>query len=282
MQNQADYCSVLADMMLALREEIDLTMLKEIDKDVRYLIFGYMRSSELLFDDNNPYYNIPDFVCTICLWYYCILYMTNDKFDIAAGDIEISEDKLTITKGAADAEFYSVYGTQGIPSMSQMHCKWKFKMNRLYGNCYVGISSKKCLDSPFHYKSSPNYCYYMLGWKIKCGQFNDREKYGKKFWDRDYLTMELDMNKKELRYAVNDEDQGVAFDDIECGDDIIYYLAITIEHTGDHLSMIDYQVNNLSLMDREIKTVPLKQLLQNDESNNAIPSDTFVSCCVML
>ncbi len=49
------------------------------------------------------------------------------------------------------------------------------------------------------------------------------------------------MNLKQLSFALDGVDKGVAFEDIKCGEDIYYRLAVTLGEEGDKAELIHYE-----------------------------------------
>ena len=56
----------------------------------------------------------------------------------------------------------------------------------------------------------------------------------------DTVSIYLDLIKKELKYFINDIDQGIAFNDIPNDKNINYRLAISIYSKGDIVEIINF------------------------------------------
>ena len=81
---------------------------------------------------------------------------------------------------------------------------------------------------------SPAYCYTTsIGKKSSDG---DVSKYGIKCKSNDIITMMVDLNNYNIRYKVNDQDLGVAYDDIDVTD---YRVGVTLQGKGSKIKIIN-------------------------------------------
>ena len=64
------------------------------------------------------------------------------------------------------------------------------------------------------------------------------KKYGVKCKNNDIIDMHLDLEKYELRYYVNNKDQGKAYD---VDEEIRYKAAITMDDVGSKIQLISYE-----------------------------------------
>ena len=114
--------------------------LKSIKKDTRFTVFGYVRQNE---NKLSLYCNIPSMISYLCLSYY----YHGEYFEKAGHDIQISNDKMTVTKVTQECNWdNAAYGKTWIDSSIDQIVKWKFKINTLERSIYICLVSKdNCL-----------------------------------------------------------------------------------------------------------------------------------------
>ena len=72
----------------------------------------------------------------------------------------------------------------------------------------------------------------------------DRSMDATKFLDFDNwneIVIILDLNMKRISFHIDGEDKGIAFEDIACGDDICYRLAVTIYDSDDSVEIVNFK-----------------------------------------
>ena len=174
---------------------VDLKKLANINKEIKYAVYGYIREHKPLFasKEYNIFNNIPDLIPSVC-----ILYADHHERFESIGDnvVYVNEDKTAIKKqkpGKNPVEH--CYGSVVVSGKSNYICKWELKMlnmSRLKGTCItVGIASTKLTDT--------------TGSSYKSGdEFYVHSNYG---WARDHIQM---------RYRTNGQQLGKYYQGCDC------------------------------------------------------------------
>ena len=122
-----------------------------------------------------------------------------------------------------------VYGYDLLDSTSDKLITYEIKFNTRLDGTVIGITnnSKNTEASVFNKDSSHIYYGYdNEGDKYSTDKNEYGTEYGREYGKRDIVKMELNLSKRTIEFYVNDECQGIAFDDIKVGDDIKYKLVI--------------------------------------------------------
>ena len=115
---------------------------------------------------------------------------------------------------------------------------------------FIGLVTKRNIIDPYQYQYDDIfYTLFNDNWSYNIGSTGYAEirdnakiekKYGKKYVEGDIVTMFLDLIKKEIHFAVNDEEYEIAFQDIETGTEIVYYLGISITARHHEMGIVDF------------------------------------------
>eukprot|EP01084_Bolivina_argentea_P193993 332803_1 len=202
------------------------------------ILFGYIRRIQTILTSqlgNNAMYIIPDLVTILCLSYYG----QREYFAVNGKDVESSTDYLTIhrkihwkNEGIDNIS----YGAEVIESKSNRICLWNIQF---IGNIidtdyeayedydyelFVGITSNSLFSQK---RKSINYCFRTCGKKkAKNGKW---EKYTESSINFGAIIgIKLDLKNKTISFYHNDKNIGIAFENIECGYNINYRLAVSI------------------------------------------------------
>ena len=233
----------------------------------KYTVFGYVRRLESLFrlSSTQLFQNIPATVTYLCISYY----EPKEYFDMINNiDIKLSEDKTSIKKcrqrpnqSILRKYGYSLdntsFGKLMIPSTSQFICKWYLKFNnipkrlRLFCPFIIGVASvseSSSTDKAFNYKHNNYHKFYSyetasIASKIlKSHNENDYVRdYGTNFKENDIICLKLDLKERQITFSKNDKSFGIAFDNIDIGEDIEYRLAVTIGHLHGDISILKFE-----------------------------------------
>ena len=223
--------------------KIGLENVKSIDQRSKTFVNGYIRSIQKLFPKDNIYYTIPALVIHWILLYYYL----GDEFD----DKKYRQC-YTLSKKKTIIKLTGSYGS-GCAFMTRVarkpgiHC-WKFKLLRLNTDTLwmtVGVwKTKRALKVNSRLDGHMFGLFY--GWLLNYRQLtegdtkNIRGRYApRRCKTGDIVEMILDLDKFQLKYVVNGEDFGVAFDNIE---DTGYRVAVSMNKTNDEIEFISYQV----------------------------------------
>ena len=166
---------------------------------------------------------------------------------MAGAGCEISEDKRSITC-MEDSYRNTSYGNVDILSMRHIEYKWKIKINAGFGGYIsIGISSNDEYDEDYtawrndgQYVNYHHYGYNGWGGYIISKKDPYGTRYSEHFAAGDVIDMILNLKSKELSFCKNGKNLGVAFDNIETTDDLIYRLAISIGEIHTNLTIIEF------------------------------------------
>ena len=175
-----------------------------------------------------------------------ILYFREDEvFNVIGDDLKLSADKKIVTKtGSKNNWDNNAYGVIGIESINNNYIyEWRLKtnLNALRPLAVIGISSKQIPNLEVD-EDKNGYHYAVLcedGSKYLQGK-SDWISYCNGIVDNDVVTLRLDLGRKEIRYLVNDKDQGIAYDDVKTGKDIKYRLFVSIYRDTDSIEILNF------------------------------------------
>ena len=213
-----------------------------IDEKTKLIVFGYCRM-------NKSNTDIPSEVVFLCIKFY----FQPEQFELSGDDISISDNntKITLDINYPTGGSCSAYGHMIIPSISQYIYEWELKYNNDGGWNYVIVeisSSADYANRGFSDTRNESYGYGYWspsGSKVRCkpGFYMEPSRgnrYGSKYGQGDIIKIKLNLIKKELSFFVNDKDQGIAWKDIKCNDDIQYRLAVTLTQQNSSVSIISF------------------------------------------
>ena len=127
--------------------------------------------------------------------------------------------------------------------MSNTLIKYKIQINVQYNgdegsDIYIGISSHDdYLDRGFKKKS--NIFYAFKSSRRKKSNCTIHANYGKEYGMYDVVTLLLNLKNGTIEFEVNEVSQGIAFDNIQKGDDIKYKFVVSLWNNKDSLTVID-------------------------------------------
>lgn len=185
-------------------------------------------------------------IASICVLFYSIV----EIFDIIGNGMELSADGKIITRGEDDKVYNWIncsYGINAVPSMNKGVYKWVLKMHKVTGGgVRVGLSSTTVQQSCFYANNDIvgiNYIYwngsghsykYLKEARWGC------ENYGRRYDADDMVSIILDLNQRQISFAINDEDQGVAYKDIQVGEDIHYRMFVSLYFVHDSVEIVSF------------------------------------------
>ena len=215
-------------------------ILSNTDEDTQYTVYGWVRNQEKILKLTN----VPVMISSICIMYY----RKEEIFEIAAEHIKVSKNKRIITNTVSEGFAHcNVYG--GIQISADNDNKkiyeWKLRMNKMTYCCGFGIASEIYLGrfAIEHWQ----YMYRQGGRILDHDEFTGyRENYGPTLKEGDIMKIELDLNRSQIKYLVNDQDLGIAYKDIIRGEDIKYRLCASV-------GLEETEVEIISFMERRQK-----------------------------
>ena len=247
-------------------------VIKLIDQRTKDIVNGFIKDVQSLLPNNkNTYYNIPSLVMMIITLYY----YKPEYFTVHGNYIKLNEDKNVIQymyKAMEDAKFIpsyqrhnTVYGNIIINRNSTGKYIWKFNIIEPNTEAIICIgidSSNKQMKDDMFYKSYINkstfYGYQCYGdedddedggFRMYNGsvdvnldvKYTSQEDYGVIYSaEKNEITMELDMNKKTLKYYVNGMDQGILWNNINFKNDQQYAMCVSLDENMT-LQLSDFQ-----------------------------------------
>ena len=211
---------------------------KDIDIKTKSLINGYVRTVQEMWPQDNIYYTIPSLVIHWILLYYYL----SDEFDPNNCNISftLSNDNTVITHNLQRGDTNCSAYLKRIVDEGIHY--WKFKLinvHHVHFTMCIGVwKSKHEIDTEnaLHYDAEGKHYTYNLTNQMVFPGF---AKYGQKACGTgDEIEMILDLNKKELRYKVNNQDYGVAHDNIE---QTSYQAAVSFFQSNDCIQLLEFK-----------------------------------------
>ena len=204
---------------------IPFEKLRSVDQKTKDLVEGFIRS--VLQNEN-----IPSLILTICISFYYL-----GEFFSICGKGMVIDDDMTMLKVCSlkRGTFVRNTGYGNIKIENAYHCiySWAIKLVAMdIYNTYIGIdaSDKAHVNRNFAIVRNEYYVIDAKGTKkYRTVQNNKHQRlsYGKKLNEGDIVKMEINTENKTMQFWINDEDQGIAFENITF-DDFEYHLAISL------------------------------------------------------
>ena len=228
--------------------------LGEVDKESELTVFGYIRSQHKSLLESNVYalfQNIPTSISSLCSLYY----YSYDYFDIVHSNMKLSNNKRTINKQTGSYSWRnSNYAKMIISSTDKCICKWYLKFTKppqKFGGAatykfIIGLVSNNKYDPSFSGDRHSKFYRHWLNQKFtgklsshRTGCYTNSE-YGKDVQHEDIICLELDLKKKIISFYINDEDQGIAFKNVDIGEHIQYRLIVSLATNGTSITIIRF------------------------------------------
>ena len=213
--------------------------LAKIDKRYKYAVYGWIREAE----HQLQLINVPLMISSICLLYY----YEEELFNILEKDIQISTDKKCITKIRNHRSWSNnSYGINTLDSDSDIVYQWDLKIMKSHSSyIHIGISSK--IQPNLYWRIDNTQCAgsksYMV-WEMGlscCHSSVEWSKNGIEFGEGNIVSIILDLSKAEMRIALDGEDKGVVFRNIDKGRDIKYRLAVSLYGQDDSVRILNFK-----------------------------------------
>ena len=205
----------------------------DVDKRSLYLICGFINISAEL-----HYLKIPMDVLKICAAFY----LQNEYFSCFAHSYQLKSYSIcrTITKTTRAED--CAFGNVPVDSTFQSIHRWTFEILDKRTGMSFGITDYDDMmvhRDCFGYHGNHNYCVLALksGRKMRRGQIGN---YDIQMDDGDKVMMELNLKSKELLFYVNGKSMGAAFNDIACGVNIKYKMAVVFGRPKSSVCLLDY------------------------------------------
>ena len=201
--------SKTSESVLTLKEmSFNFDRVKDIDDYTKSIVYGFVHSSQKLFDkEQSTYYTISDLITSLIILYY----HQTEYFAKCPDDIQVNETK-DMVQSTNTAE-RSIFGD--IKINKHTYCNkfvWKFMVL----NCSQGMLLFFGIDASEYKKTT--------GLLLSYGQYQNCFTEQNK---ENIVEMEFDTKNTTLRYYVNGRDQGISFDDVSFDNDEQYTMAIS-------------------------------------------------------
>lgn len=170
------------------------------------LVHGYIKKSNLI---NNDF---PVDIINLCIRFY---HTESDRFDPEkVGEYHALNGNILTHTGTVGSRFNTASTSLLSNTIINGSHEWKFKINKYAGSMVIGIWRIKDNESV----RSTKFTDFNGGYGYQCGnrlKLPGCANYGISAKTNDIVTMHLNMDTSTLRYFVNDQDQGIAFDNID-------------------------------------------------------------------
>ncbi len=213
-------------------------LLSKIDQTTKYVVYGWIREAEV----ELKLVHIPMMISSICILYY----RDDEIFDITGDDIKLSQNKKCITEIGAEYRCNCNYGIIEVSSNSDNVYRWDLKIIKQpqqYWSIFAGLSSVRKLGDIWSLcRENGGASIYMYA---NLGSIYDANKahwtmYGQRFRENDTVSIILDLQKQQITYLVNEEDQGIAYKNIIKNDDIKYQLLVVLRNHNDCVEITNF------------------------------------------
>ena len=217
--------------LLAAKEK-----LQYIDAEDRDVVFGFIHDAQNLFPcDTNPYYIIPELIIYIVL-NFCYDALLWDKI---AAECRILDDKRTLTYLTASENWDNTsYVNVEIDSMENCIAKWYIHIDKLPERhmMIAVVGNKTATDKGFYDKT--DYFYWSTGAKKDGWEWTD---YAESYGENNEICCILDLKKKEITFEKDGKPQGVAYKDIEYGENFKYRCGVSMCENQTKCSIIKFE-----------------------------------------
>ena len=220
-----------------MSEVLTIKTWEEIDDNLKMTIHGFVREVQALLPTCDTFYIIPNSICHIIGSFYFEM----DKFELVSNHIELSDDHLAMSTREDISGWSSAYGKIGIDSLSDIRCYWKIKIMKGLCTSFIGLSAARDINEAYVYRGDSGHHdpFYTL-FNTEVRSHNDSKYYAAEYTEGDIVTIYLDLVKKQIHFGVNEKEYGIAFENIETGIDVKYYLGITTCYVGQKLAIVDF------------------------------------------
>ena len=217
----------------------------QIDNKAKVLINGYMREIQQLFNNQNvSYYVIPIDINRICFMFYYIF----EQFDEnrCGEEISITNNNKTIDNKSGGKG--TCFGKCVISSILDNIYIWKIKTIGTSTSCIsIGIADAESLwfnDHSDLVENTISYGYAVCDAAlVYCSKDASTNKDIPAFTKKgDVLTMKLKFNpnKSTLSFRINNDDEFIAFDNVERAKELKYRLAISMWDRRSAVELIEF------------------------------------------
>ena len=227
-----------------------LKELKNLKGPNKFLVFGYIRKIE----QQSNLATIPLLIFYNILGYFYL----NEYFSKCGDEIEISDDRKTITKTKSLGNGYwrnNSYGNLWFASNGNEIATWKFRINRIkidssgFNEIYFVFSSKdhRLNEDANDTDDIPNYGCSNCGELTSHGQgIGNNDHYDDSMHDKDdVISITLNTKKGEILFDfIENGDTAAKYTGIEQDANIKYKLAVSLSSVKNSITLVDFKCFN--------------------------------------
>ena len=214
---------------------------KFINSKCNLLVFGYSRSY-FIAHNNKIFPELP--ICSILLFYAEYEYWNVVGHAIKKYTICNRFDTVSHSGNSADIWDSSSYGNIKIPSQNKYICEWHLILDNDWKDLYIGLTTHNSIDGYIYDKlqTGHKYSYCPANGTLRQSHWYQHGNQVTTNWapyhrkinvsDIINLCIKLDLNKRQISFYVNGVYLGIAYENIVCGDDIVYNVAAYLPHNS--------------------------------------------------
>eukprot|EP01084_Bolivina_argentea_P069023 125643_1 len=218
--------------------------LQRIDKNIKYIVFGYIRECE---QQLNLSSNVPPMISFMCLLYH----FHGEYFQNTGNDINMSTDRAIITKieNPKHGIWSNVsYTKQWIDSDTNLLVKWTLKVHDRGHVYFCVVSSDKRLNKICATnKDQPNYSFGVPR-SIEACDPNCKKSLSDNipwFDAMELITLILDTKNRCISVQKNDEKAHCIIKNIVKRKGVRYKIAVSIASPNCSVSLINFERTNV-------------------------------------
>ena len=237
-----------------------LKQMKCIKQDIKFTVFGYIRQNE---NNLSLFCNVPSMISYLCLSYY----FHGEYFEKVANDVNVSNDKMTITKISNTNNWKNTsYGKTWIDSIIPQIVEWKFKINKMLTGASGGIflcvvSMDDRLNEDCNEKKNikidyPNYGFNSNGFTSvndsngahKSGEWKwynfpslMEKKWSNHYYEGDIMSMIINTKSRVIYFQKQGGTKVPVIENITISKDTKYKMAVSFYYNSCSVSLIDFK-----------------------------------------
>ena len=212
-----------------------------------YITSGYLREQQKLssseYDTYALFQNVPEEISILCALYYKL----TDYFEIINASTTVSNENKTINK-ITHGWKNTCYGTL-IPSTDKCIYKWWLKIPKTKKHFVVGIASAPFMENELVDEIESSKFYMIAVYAATkldhtdrscCNVFEDKTNTSI-LNNLEEIALELNLKRKQLILHYADNKEKLLHENIECGEDINYRLAISMLYKDIQISIQKFE-----------------------------------------
>lgn len=225
-----------------------LKQLHYVDERTKLTVYGWIRSISKCHNWSN--FPLSEIASISILYFF-----KGEAFKNIDNCMRLSEDKSSVTKNSRGNSWdNSSYGSLEIASTDKCICEWEILIknpSNKDSGIVVGVASKEMNYSTSSDMSDGEKCYLFGNWgnindgtNINCFTEYLRNKYpnySEHKQNNSRIWIHLDLNKREIRFTINNTEGPIAFKDIQENEDTKYKLVVTAFHPQAKIEIVSFQ-----------------------------------------